>query len=116
MRVLLFKNFRTVFKLFYCRTKYDWYGTRFYIQGYIPLFLPLVHSFLVPKDQLRMAAIAKHSLRLIGSHAGVSIGQDGPSQMALEDIALMRALPDSVVLYPCDGVSAYRCVELAASI
>ena len=52
-----------------------------------------------------------HLLRLVGSHAGVSIGEDGPSQMALEDIALMRALPDSIVLYPCDAVSAYKLVE-----
>lgn len=86
----------------------------FYIQGYIPFISTFGAFFSRAYDQLRMAAIAKHSLRLIGSHAGVSIGQDGPSQMALEDIALMRALPDSVVLYPCDGVSAYRCVELAA--
>lgn len=58
-------------------------------------------------DQIRMAAIGRIPLRLIGSHAGVAIGQDGPSQMALEDIALMRCLPDSVVLSPADGVSAY---------
>ena len=62
-------------------------------------------------DQIRMAAIGQASLRLVGSHAGVSIGQDGPSQMALEDIAMMRCLPGSVVLYPCDAVSTYRLVE-----
>jgi len=61
-------------------------------------------------DQIRMAAISQSALRLVGSHAGVSIGQDGPSQMALEDIALMRCLPESVVLYPCDGVSAHKLV------
>jgi len=63
-------------------------------------------------DQIRMAAIGTAALRLVGSHAGVSIGQDGPSQMALEDIALMRALPESIVLYPCDAVSTYHAVEL----
>ena len=59
-------------------------------------------------DQVRMAAIGTSPLRLCGSHAGVSIGQDGPSQMGLEDIALMRALPESIVLYPCDATK-YAC-------
>jgi transketolase len=62
-------------------------------------------------DQVRMAGIGRARLRLVGSHAGVSIGQDGPSQMALEDIALMRSIPDSVVLYPCDAVSTYNLVQ-----
>ena len=62
-------------------------------------------------DQIRMAAIGNARLRLVGSHAGVSIGQDGPSQMALEDIALMRTLPDSVVLYPSDAVSTHKLVH-----
>lgn len=61
-------------------------------------------------DQVRMAAIGTSALRLVGSHAGVSIGQDGPSQMALEDIALMRTLPGSCVVYPCDGVSTHKLV------
>lgn len=61
-------------------------------------------------DQLRMAAISRSHLRCVGSHAGVSIGQDGPSQMGLEDIALFRTLPDSIVLYPCDAVSAYKLI------
>jgi transketolase len=51
---------------------------------------------------------------LSGSHIGVSIGEDGPSQMGLEDIALFRCLPESVVLYPCDAVSAEKCTELLA--
>lgn len=63
-------------------------------------------------DQIRMAAIGNAALRLVGSHAGISIGADGPSQMALEDIGMMRALPDSVVLYPSDAVSAYKLTEL----
>jgi len=62
-------------------------------------------------DQIRMAAIGQSTLKLVGSHAGVSIGQDGPSQMALEDIALMRTLPNCVVLYPCDAVSTVKLVE-----
>ena len=66
-------------------------------------------------DQIRMAAIGRCPLRLVGSHAGVSIGQDGPSQMALEDIAMMRALPDSIIFYPCDAVSTYKLVEQMAN-
>ncbi len=54
-------------------------------------------------DQIRMAAVSDASIRLCGSHAGVSIGEDGPSQMALEDLAMMRAVHGSTVLYPCDA-------------
>jgi transketolase len=53
-------------------------------------------------DQIRMAAISNATIHLAGSHAGVSIGEDGPSQMALEDLAMMRAVFGSTVLYPCD--------------
>jgi transketolase len=70
-------------------------------------------------DFIRMAALsnARHQLnvKLTGSHAGISIGEDGPSQMALEDLSMMRAVPDCAVLYPCDAVSAERLVaEMAA--
>ncbi|MBI2461044.1 MAG: transketolase [Candidatus Rokubacteria bacterium] len=65
-------------------------------------------------DQIRMAAISRANIKLAGSHAGVSIGEDGPSQMGLEDLAMMRAVPGAVVLYPADAVAAERCVELAA--
>ncbi len=54
-------------------------------------------------DQIRMASISNATIHLSGSHAGVSIGEDGPSQMALEDLAMMRAVYDSTVLYPCDA-------------
>jgi transketolase len=54
-------------------------------------------------DQIRMAAISNATIRLCGSHAGVSIGEDGPSQMGLEDLAMMRAVFGSTVLYPCDA-------------
>ena len=66
-------------------------------------------------DQLRMAAISKSALRVCGSHCGVSIGQDGPSQMGLEDIAMFRTLPDSIIFYPCDAVSTYKLVEQMAN-
>ena len=66
-------------------------------------------------DFIRMAGYSQPAhLVLCGSHAGVSIGQDGPSQMALEDLAMMRAVFGSTVLYPSDAVSAERLVEEAA--
>ncbi len=61
-------------------------------------------------DFIRMAAISRANIRLTGSHAGVSIGEDGPSQMALEDLAMMRAVNDSTVLYPCDANETARLV------
>jgi transketolase len=67
-------------------------------------------------DFIRMAAISRASLRLSGSHAGVSIGEDGPSQMALEDLAIMRAVHGSTVLYPCDGNSTAHLVAAMADL
>jgi transketolase len=65
-------------------------------------------------DFVRMAAISHVDVKLTGSHAGVSIGEDGPSQMALEDLAMYRAEPNYTVLYPCDAVSAERLLALMA--
>jgi transketolase len=65
-------------------------------------------------DFIRMTAISQLNVKFAGSHAGVSIGEDGPSQMALEDLAMMRAQPNMTVLYPSDATSAERLVELAA--
>lgn len=65
-------------------------------------------------DQVRMAAISRSPIKLCGSHCGISIGEDGPSQMALEDIALFRAIHGSTVLYPSDAYSAERLTEEAA--
>ncbi|MEB3829615.1 transketolase [Phormidium sp. CCY1219] len=62
-------------------------------------------------DFVRMAAVSRANLKLVGSHAGVSIGQDGPSQMGLEDIAAFRAVWSSTVLYPCDGNQTAKLVE-----
>lgn len=67
-------------------------------------------------DFIRMAAVSRATMSLCGSHAGVSIGQDGPSQMALEDIAMMRAIYGSTVLYPSDAVCAYKLVGTMADI
>lgn len=65
-------------------------------------------------DQIRMAGIGRVPLRLCGSHSGASIGPDGASQMGLEDMSMLRAVPGSIVLYPSDGVSAYKLVYLMA--
>lgn len=66
-------------------------------------------------DQIRMGAISQSNVNFVGSHCGVSIGEDGPSQMGLEDIALFRSIPGSTVFYPSDAVSTERAVELAAN-
>ncbi|MGZ8365884.1 MAG: transketolase [Nitrospira sp.] len=65
-------------------------------------------------DFIRMAAISGSNIKLVGTHVGVSIGEDGPSQMGLEDIAMMAAQPNVTVLYPSDGNSTYRLLEAAA--
>jgi transketolase len=65
-------------------------------------------------DFIRMACISNVNVKMAGSHAGVSIGEDGPSQMALEDLAMMRAQPNMTVLYPCDAMSTERLLELMA--
>ena len=67
-------------------------------------------------DFIRMAAISRADLRISGSHAGVSIGEDGPSQMALEDLSMMRAVHGSTVLYPCDGNATAALVETMADL
>ena len=65
-------------------------------------------------DHIRMAAISRANLKLAGSHCGVSIGEDGPSQMGLEDIAMLRVVPHAAVLYPADAVATERLVEAMA--
>jgi transketolase len=84
-------------------------------QGYAPFASSFACFLGRAADQLRMAGISRSDITLCGSHAGVSIGEDGPSQMALEDLALFRAVPEAVVLYPADGVSTGACVQLAAT-
>ena len=82
------------------------------LAGKIP-FASTFAAFLTRAyDQIRMAAISDAALRLSGSHAGVSIGEDGPSQMALEDLAMMRAVCGSTVLYPCDPNQTARLMQL----
>ncbi len=79
--------------------------------GKIP-FVSTFAAFLTRGfDQVRMARISYSNIRFAGSHCGVSIGPDGPSQMGLEDIAMFRTIPDSVVLYPSDAVSTEHLVR-----
>lgn len=83
-------------------------------RGKVP-FLDTFACFLARAyDQVRMAAISRSNINLCGSHCGVSIGEDGPSQMALEDIAIFRAIHSSTVLYPSDAISAERLTETMA--
>ncbi len=89
-------------------------GVGFDCRGRIPFVSTFSSFFSRAHDQIRMAAIGNAALRLVGSHCGVSIGQDGPSQMGLEDIAIMRCLPESIVLYPSDAVSTHKLVEQMA--
>merc|ERR1712241_994772 len=66
-------------------------------------------------DNFRMGVISQTNINVVGSHCGVSIGEDGPSQMALEDLAMFRSLPGCTVFYPTDAVATERAVELAAN-
>jgi transketolase len=73
------------------------------VRGYIPFASTFAAFLSRAYDFIRMGAISRTSIKICGSHAGVSIGEDGPSQMALEDLAMFRAVNDSTVLYPCDA-------------
>ena len=83
-------------------------------RGKIP-FVATFAAFLTRAyDQIRMAGVSGSNINICGSHCGVSIGEDGPSQMGLEDIAMFRPIPGSVILYPSDPVSTERLVAEAA--
>jgi transketolase len=84
------------------------------VRGYIPFASTFAAFFSRAYDFIRMAAVSQANIRLSGSHAGVEIGQDGPSQMALEDLAAMRAIEGSTVLYPSDGNSTAALVGAMA--
>lgn len=83
-------------------------------QGLVPFVATFACFLARAYDQVRMAAISRSSINLCGSHCGVSIGEDGPSQMGLEDLAMFRAIPGATVLYPSDAVAAERLTETAA--
>jgi len=84
------------------------------VRGYRPFASTFAAFFTRAYDFVRMAAISRANLCLVGSHAGASIGEDGPSQMALEDLAAFRAVHSSIVLYPSDPNQAARLVRLMA--
>ena len=81
------------------------------VRGYVPFAATFAAFFTRAYDFIRMAAISAANIRLCGSHAGVEIGADGPSQMALEDLAMMRAVHGSTVLYPSDATSTAQLVR-----
>ena len=81
------------------------------IRGYQPFGATFAAFYSRAYDFVRMAAISRANIKLCGSHAGVSIGEDGPSQMGLEDLAMMRAVYGSIVLYPSDGNSAAKLMK-----
>jgi len=83
-------------------------------RGKVPFASTFATFFSRTFDQIRVAGISQANLKLAGSHVGVSIGEDGPSQMGLEDLAMMRAIVGSTVLYPSDAVSAEKLVEQMA--
>ncbi|HET7721123.1 MAG TPA: transketolase, partial [Acidimicrobiales bacterium] len=86
------------------------------VRGWNP-FASTFAAFLTRAyDFIRMAAVSQARMNICGSHAGVSIGEDGPSQMGLEDLAAFRAIKDSTVLYPSDAVSTAQLVALMADL
>ena len=91
-------------------------ATGFGARGKVPFASTFAAFFTRAADQIRVAGISHSNLKLVGSHVGVSIGEDGPSQMALEDLAMMRAIVDSTVLYPSDAVATEKLLEEMALI
>jgi transketolase len=83
-------------------------------RGFLPFMATFAAFLCRAHDQIRMAGYSFSNMKLVGSHVGVSIGADGPSQMGLEDLALFRPIPGCVVLYPSDAYSAEGCVEAMA--
>ena len=86
------------------------------VRGYRPFASTFAAFFTRAYDFIRMAAISQANIRLFGSHAGVEIGEDGPSQMALEDLAMMRAVHGTTVLYPSDATSTAALVQAMADL
>jgi transketolase len=89
-------------------------ATGFGARGKVPFASTFATFFTRAYDQIRVAGISQANIKLVGSHVGVSIGEDGPSQMALEDLAMMRAIVGSTVLYPADAVATEKLLEQMA--
>ncbi len=86
------------------------------VRGYVPFAVTFAAFFSRAYDFIRMAGISQANIRLVGSHCGVEIGEDGPSQMALEDLAALRAVHGSVVVYPADAPSTVQLVVQMADM
>ena len=86
------------------------------VRGWIPFASSFAAFLTRAYDFVRMAAVSQASFSLVGSHVGVSIGEDGPSQMGLEDLASLRAVYGSTILYPCDGNQTAALVALMADL
>ncbi|WP_351224865.1 transketolase [Streptomyces sp. NPDC002133] len=85
-------------------------------RGWLPYASTFAAFLTRAHDFIRMAAVSRAGINLVGSHAGVAIGQDGPSQMGLEDLAMLRAVHGSTVLYPCDANQTARLVAAMAEL
>jgi transketolase len=85
-------------------------------RGKVPFASTFATFFTRAYDHIRVAGISQSNIKLVGSHVGVSIGEDGPSQMALEDLAMMRAVVGATVLYPSDAVSTEKLLEEMALV
>ncbi|HEY4417176.1 MAG TPA: transketolase [Verrucomicrobiae bacterium] len=83
-------------------------------RGKVPFASTFATFFTRAYDHIRVAGISQSNIKLVGSHVGVSIGEDGPSQMALEDLAMMRAVVGATVLYPSDAVATEKLLETMA--
>jgi transketolase len=90
-------------------------ATGFAVRGKVPFASTFATFFTRAFDQIRVAGISQANVKLAGSHVGVSIGEDGPSQMGLEDLAMMRAVAGSTVLYPSDAVCAEKLMDQMAA-
>jgi len=91
-------------------------ATGMQVRGWVPYISTFAAFLTRAYDFVRMASVSRARLCLVGSHAGVSIGEDGPSQMGLEDIASLRAVHGSTVLYPCDGNQTAHLVAAMADL
>jgi len=89
-------------------------GMGFAAKGYIPFMATFAAFLCRAHDHIRMASYSFSNVKFVGSHVGVSIGADGPSQMGLEDVAIFRPIPGCAILYPSDAYSAEGCVESLA--
>jgi len=110
-----FKSFpKRAFQVYIAEQNMAGIGIGMSAKGYLP-FIATFSAFLTrAHDQIRMASYSFSNIKFVGSHSGVSIGADGPSQMGLEDLALFRSIPDCAVIYPCDAYSTEACVESLA--